>query len=99
MNEDWVFAVVLCLAMAVAVLLAWFGPLSALTRYGARTALAHVAPGRIGATVLVLVGLVLAAIVLFALGDGAPIDWSPFPGPPRACDPAVTGISQGVRVP
>ncbi len=81
-NEDWVFTMVLCLAMAVAVLLAWFGPLSALTRFGARTTLVHVAPGRVGAIVLVVVGLALAAIVLFSLGDGAPIEWAPFPGPP-----------------
>ncbi|MBM7479992.1 serine/threonine-protein kinase [Oerskovia jenensis] len=81
-NEPWVFTVVLCVAMAVTVLLAWFGPLSGLTRYGARTTLAHVAPGRVGAIFLVLVGLVLAALVLFAFGDGAPIDWAPFPGPP-----------------
>ncbi|MGW6005693.1 protein kinase domain-containing protein [Oerskovia enterophila] len=81
-NEDWVFTVVLCLAMAVAVLLAWFGPLSALTRFGARTTLVHVAPGRVGAIVLVVVGLALAAIVLFSLGDGAPVEWAPFPGPP-----------------
>ncbi|GAA1403190.1 hypothetical protein GCM10009600_10910 [Oerskovia paurometabola] len=81
-NESWVFTVVLCAAMAVTVLLAWFGPLSGLTRYGARTTLAHVAPGRVGAIFLVLAGLVLAAIVLFSLGDGTPIDWAPFPGPP-----------------
>ncbi|RXR26958.1 serine/threonine protein kinase [Oerskovia turbata] len=81
-NEPWVFTVVLCVAMVVTVLLAWFGPLSGLTRYGARTTLAHVAPGRVGAIFLVLAGLVLAAIVLFPLGDGAPIDWAPFPGPP-----------------
>jgi hypothetical protein len=82
MNEDWVFTVVLCLAMAVTVLLAWFGPLSALTRFGARTTLVHVAPGRVGGIVLVVVGLALAAIVLFSLGNGAPIEWAPFPGPP-----------------
>jgi hypothetical protein len=54
---------------------------SGLTRLGARTTLAHVAPGRVGAIFLVLAGLVLAAILLFSL-DGAPIDWAPFPGPP-----------------
>lgn len=81
-NEPWVFTVVLCFAMAVTVLLAWFGPLSGLTRYGARTTLAHVAPGRVGAIFLVLAGLVLTAMVLFSLGDGTPIDWVPFPGPP-----------------
>ncbi|WP_210410964.1 serine/threonine-protein kinase [Oerskovia sp. KBS0722] len=81
-NEPWVFTVVLCVAMAVTVLLAWFGPLSGLTRYGARTTLAHVAPGRVGAIFLVLAGLVLTAMVLFSLGDGTPVDWAPFPGPP-----------------
>ncbi|MFF3066499.1 serine/threonine-protein kinase [Oerskovia sp. NPDC057915] len=81
-NEPWVFTVVLCVAMAVTVLLAWFGPLTGLTRYGARTTLAHVAPGRVGAIFLVLAGLVLTAMVLFSLGDGASIDWAPFPGPP-----------------
>ncbi|MBE7699230.1 protein kinase [Oerskovia sp. Sa1BUA8] len=81
-NEPWVFTVVLCAAMAVTVLLAWFGPMSGLTRYGARTTLAHVAPGRVGAIFLVLTGLVLAAIVLFSWGAGAPVVWAPFPGPP-----------------
>jgi serine/threonine protein kinase len=80
-NEPWIFTVALCVAMAVTALLAWFGPVSATTRLGARTTLAHVAPGRVGAIFVVLAGLVLAAILLYSL-DGALIDWAPFPGPP-----------------
>ncbi|MHA7133543.1 protein kinase domain-containing protein [Oerskovia turbata] len=80
-NEPWIFTVALCAAMAVTALLAWFGPVSATTRLGARTTLAHVAPGRVGAIFVVLAGLVLAAILLYSL-DGALIDWAPFPGPP-----------------
>ncbi|WP_265522523.1 serine/threonine-protein kinase [Oerskovia flava] len=81
-NEDWVFSVVLCVAMLAAVLLAWFGPLTHLTRYGARTALAHVAPGTVGSFVVALVGLGAAVSLGVLLAVGPTIDWWPLPGAP-----------------
>ncbi|WP_255372059.1 hypothetical protein [Cellulosimicrobium sp. CUA-896] len=62
--------------------LAWVGPLTYLTRYGTRTALARAAPGRTGTLVLGGVGVVLTVVCVVLLASGPDVVWWPFPGPP-----------------
>jgi len=62
-------------------LLVWFGPLSGMTRTGARRVLAVVAPGRRGALVAVLLLLVAAIVLVVQLRDGHAIVWAPLPTP------------------
>jgi len=81
-NTPVVTTVVLCLAAAAAVGLAWAGPLTHLTRYGTRTALGRVAPGRTGTLVLVGLGLVLTVVCVVVLAGDPEVTWWPFPGPP-----------------
>ena len=65
----------------VAVAFLWWGPLSRMTRTGARRTLAVVAPGPVGALVLVVVALVGAVLLANQLLDGQPISWWPLPAP------------------
>ncbi|MFC0713789.1 serine/threonine-protein kinase [Cellulomonas biazotea] len=65
----------------VGVLVVWWGPLSAMTRTGARRTLAVVAPGRLGAFVAVVVLLAVAAVLFALLQDGRPITWWLLPEP------------------
>ncbi|NKY40473.1 serine/threonine protein kinase, partial [Cellulomonas septica] len=65
----------------LAVLVVWWGPLSSMTRVGARRTLAVVAPGRLGALVAVVVLLAAAAVLVALLLDGRPITWWPLPTP------------------
>ncbi len=81
-NSPVVTTVVLCLAALAAVVLAWAGPLTHLTRYGTRTALARLAPGRTGTLVLVGIGLVLTVVCVVLLAADPGVTWWPFPGPP-----------------
>ncbi|MFI2705019.1 protein kinase domain-containing protein [Cellulosimicrobium composti] len=81
-NSPVVTTVVLCVAALAAVVLAWAGPLTYLTRYGTRTALARLAPGRTGTLVLAGVGLVLTVVCVVLLAGGPEVAWWPFPGPP-----------------
>jgi hypothetical protein len=81
-NAPVVTTVLLCLAMLAAVVLAWVGPLTHLTRYGTRTALARAAPGRTGTLVLVGLGVVLTVVCVVLLASGQDVAWWPFPGPP-----------------
>jgi len=73
------------LVAAAAVLLwlvaVWWGPLSRMTRTGARRALAVVAPGRLGAAVLVVVCLLAALVVASLVSNGAGVVWTPAPTP------------------
>ena len=55
----------------------WWGPASGMTRTGARRALAVVAPGRVGALVLVTVCLVAALVIAALVSNGAGIVWAP----------------------
>ncbi|GAA1859813.1 serine/threonine-protein kinase [Myceligenerans crystallogenes] len=78
--DTWVLA----LAMVVTMLLAWWGPVSGPTRRGAGALLATVAPGRVGAGVVVVlamavVGLSAAAIV----AEPLVIDWWPLEARPE----------------
>lgn len=81
-NSPVVTTVVLGLASFAAVVLAWSGPLTHLTRYGTRTALARLAPGRTGTLVLAGVGLALTILCVVLLAGDPEVTWWPFPGPP-----------------
>ena len=74
-------AVALGLVVLATVELVWFGPLSAMTRLGARRVLNALAPGWIGALVVILLALAAAAMLLQGLRAGAPIDYAPLPTP------------------
>ncbi|MBD7917300.1 serine/threonine protein kinase [Cellulomonas sp. Sa3CUA2] len=67
--------------VALAVVFLWWGPLSRMTRTGARRTLAAVAPGPVGALVVVVVALVLAVLLTSQVLDVQPISWSPLPTP------------------
>jgi hypothetical protein len=83
-NETLVFCGVLAAAMVLATLAAWFGPASRPARLGGRVLLNRLAPGRVGAAVVVVACLVLAAVLAApALGAAPEIDWWPLPGPPE----------------
>lgn len=69
------------LAVLLAVLLVWFGPLSRMTRVGTRRLLEVVSPRRLGALVLVLVVLALAWAVTTRVLHGGPLVWTPLPVP------------------
>lgn len=60
--------------------LAW-GPLSRTTRSGARWLLSGVAPGRGGATVVVVLALAGVAVIAVLAATGAVVDWEPLPEP------------------
>ena len=59
----------------------WWGPLSLMTRIGARRVLAVVAPGRTGALVATVVLLAVSAIFVALILTGAAITWAPLPSP------------------
>ncbi len=59
----------------------WWGPLSLMTRTGARRVLAVVAPGRTGALVATVVLLAASAVCIVQVLTGAPITWAPLPTP------------------
>lgn len=82
-NATWVFVAALAAVGFVWLLLLWFGPLGWSTRWGARTILGHLAPGRGGTLFVVLVALALAAVGGLLVAVGMPILWSPLGGPPN----------------
>ncbi|MFE6971204.1 serine/threonine-protein kinase [Isoptericola sp. NPDC057653] len=82
MNEDVVFNGVLAGVMVVALLATWFGPAGGTAREGGRTLLARIAPGKIGAAVLVGVCLAATALLLAPVLGSPTIDWWPLTGPP-----------------
>lgn len=59
----------------------WWGPLSLMTRIGARRVLAVVAPGRTGALVATVVLLAASAVFLAQIFSGSEITWAPLPTP------------------
>ncbi|MDC7121459.1 serine/threonine protein kinase [Cellulomonas fimi] len=65
----------------LAVLVVWWGPLSSMTRVGARRTLAVVAPGGLGGLVAVVVLLAAAAVLVALLLNGRAITWWPLPAP------------------
>lgn len=81
-NAAWVTPAVLAAAAALGLVVLWFGPLMRTTRTGARWTLRTVAPGAVGATVLVLLALAAAALVVTST-LGTETVWWPLPGPPE----------------
>lgn len=81
-NAAWVTPALLAAAAALGLVVLWFGPLMRTTRTGARWVLRTVAPGRVGATVLVLLALA-AAVLVVQTSVGAETVWWPLPGPPE----------------
>jgi len=80
---DWLHQAILGFAMLAAMLITWFGTHSYLTRYGARSVLNTIAPGR-GGIVLIILAALLALYLLYGLlveptGD---INWWPGGPPP-----------------
>jgi serine/threonine protein kinase len=65
----------------------WWGPLSRMTRTGARRTLALVAPGPVGALVVVVLALVGALLLFDGLVDARPIGWWPLSEPPVLPNP------------
>jgi predicted Ser/Thr protein kinase len=63
------------------VLVVWFGPLSYMTRLGARRVLAVIAPGRLGAALLVGLCLVASAVLVMLVMNEAEIVWWPLTPP------------------
>ncbi|WP_407320577.1 protein kinase [Isoptericola halotolerans] len=82
-NAPVVFGLVLVGAMVAAVLATWFGPAGRTARDGARTILGNLAPGLVGAAVVVGLCVVGSWILYGQLtGDPHPIEWWPMDGPP-----------------
>ena len=67
--------------VVLAVAFLWWGPLSRMTRTGARRTLAAVAPAPVGSLVVVVVALVAAVVLTDRLLDVAPITWWPVSTP------------------
>ncbi|MCG2796916.1 MAG: serine/threonine protein kinase [Cellulomonas sp.] len=74
-------AVVMGAVVLLGVLLIWFGPLGRLTRIGARRTLAVIAPGPLGALVVVVVALAASAVLVARMLAGEPIVWWPLEAP------------------
>ncbi len=81
-NGPLAFAGALGIVVLLALVAVWFGPLTWLTRTGARHALRGVAPGWSGATVLVTLALAATGVLVVLLVTGQPISWWPLGGPP-----------------
>ena len=76
-NEPWVYSAVLAGAMCIGLLTVWFGPASALTRVGARRTLAGIAPGNVGAVVVVVLALAGVVALVTLVLSGRPVTWWP----------------------
>lgn len=74
-------ATLLVVAAAAGLAGLWWGPASRTTRGGARRLLGAVAPGRGGATVVVLAALVGAGVLVALAVTGTLVDWAPFAAP------------------
>ncbi|MCG7287186.1 hypothetical protein MHY85_14555, partial [Cellulomonas sp. ACRRI] len=74
-------ATLLVAAAAAALAGLWWGPAARTTRGGARRLLGAVAPGRRGATVVVLAALVGAGVLVALAATGTLVDWAPFAAP------------------
>ena len=79
--EGLTASVLVGLVVLAGVVLLWFGPLSAMTRLGARRALWVLTPNWLGALVLVLLALAVTALLVVRVLDGGAIVWSPLPTP------------------
>ena len=81
--------------LMIGVCIVWWGPLSRMTRVGARRVLAVVAPGRKGAALATAILLGVTAIFVTLILTGTDITWAPFPEPTLPDPPCrVSGISR-----
>jgi hypothetical protein len=78
---DRAVSVLLATATAAGLAALWWGPLARTTRTGARWTLGGVAPGRGGATVVVLLALLGAGVLVALAATGTGVDWTPLPEP------------------
>jgi len=76
-----VAAAVVAGVVALWLVVAWWGPLSGMTRTGARRALAVVAPGPVGVLAWVAVCVAAAVVLVVLVSNGAGIVWAPAPTP------------------
>jgi len=76
-TASWLVGALVLLAVAFV----WFGPLSAMTRIGARRVLEAISPLRLGALVVVLLALAVATMLALRVLHGAGIDYAPLPTP------------------
>jgi len=74
-------AALLAVAAAAGLAGLWWGPAARTTRDGARWLLGGVAPGRGGATVVVLLALLGAGALVALAATGTLVDWAPFAAP------------------
>ncbi|NHT18770.1 hypothetical protein, partial [Cellulomonas sp. IC4_254] len=74
-------AALLVVATAAGLAGLWWGPAARTTRVGARWLLGGVAPGRGGATVVVLLALLGAGALVALAVTGTLVDWAPFAAP------------------
>jgi predicted Ser/Thr protein kinase len=81
-NAPWVATALVGIAVAVGLVVLWFGPMGRSTRLGARVVLDAVLPGLAGAAALVAVLLVAAVLVAWLVVPGHEIAWWPLPGAP-----------------
>ncbi|WP_402468188.1 serine/threonine-protein kinase [Isoptericola aurantiacus] len=82
-NEPIVFAGVLAAAMVLAVLATWFGPAGRTARDGARRILNNLAPGLVGAAIVVAICLIGSGVLASQLLEGPlEIEWWPMDRPP-----------------
>ena len=83
MNEPVVDTWVLALAMLVTLLLAWWGPVAGATRAGAGPLLESVAPGWVGAGVVVVLAMVVVGLGAAAMvAEPVVVDWWPLDARP-----------------
>ncbi|QTE29823.1 serine/threonine-protein kinase [Pengzhenrongella sicca] len=81
-NEPWVYSAVLAVAFGLGLLAVWFGPTSRLTRLGARSAVAGLAPGNAGAVVVTLLALGGAVLLVTLVVTGHDVTWWPLADSP-----------------
>ena len=74
-------SLLVAIIILIGVVVVWWGPLSLMTRTGARRVLAVVAPGRTGALVAIAVLLAASAIFIALILTGTEITWAPLPTP------------------
>lgn len=79
--QGWTARLLLGGLVALAVGFLWWGPLSRMARTGARRTLAVVAPGPVGALVVVVLALVAALLLFDRLVDQVPVAWWPLDPP------------------
>ncbi|WP_029068230.1 serine/threonine-protein kinase [Jonesia quinghaiensis] len=81
-QPQWVYQAVIAVAVAIALAMSWWGPVSRLTRQGQREILKALIPQQFGTVVFVLIALTIIGFAAIVMASGAGIDWAPLPEPP-----------------